>query len=67
VRAGLLTPLGSPTANNQKYFTTADLIACAEDREWLVKVCDVLYKHWFKLNAAKRRKSGKPLPHDDEE
>jgi hypothetical protein len=67
VRAGLLTPLGTPTASNQKYFATADLVACAEDREWLVKVCDVLYKHWHKLNAAKHRKTGKLLPDDKEE
>jgi len=64
VRAGLLKPLGHPNDSNQKYFATADLVASAEDREWLVKVCDVLYKHWYKMNAAKRRKSDKPLPDD---
>jgi predicted RNA polymerase sigma factor len=64
VRAGLLKPLGHPNDSNQKYFATADLVADAENREWLVQVCDVLYKHWYKMNAAKRRKSGQPVPDD---
>jgi hypothetical protein len=64
VRAGLLKPLGHPNDSNQKYFATADLVADAENREWLVQVCDVLYKHWYKMNAAKRRKSGIPMPDD---
>ena len=58
VRAGLLKPLGHPNDSNQKYFATADLIERAEDRDWLAQVSDVLYKHWYKINAAKRRKSG---------
>ena len=62
VRAGLLKPLGHPNDSNQKYFAMADLVASAENREWLVQVCDVLYKHWYKMNAAKRRKAGQPVP-----
>ena len=42
-RAGLLAPLGNPTANAVKYFATVDVAAFSEDRDRLDHATAIIY------------------------
>jgi hypothetical protein len=53
VSHGLLTPLGHPPANAQKYFSPVEVLEMAGDSEKMGQVCDVLCRHWQIKNAAK--------------
>jgi hypothetical protein len=64
VNARLLKPLGNPSANSAKYFSTADLLELTKDRAWLVKMTTTIYTHWQNQNAGKR--NGAPKHHDSE-
>jgi len=57
VRAGLLEPLGHPPPNAVKYFATMELLDRAADRKWLSQMCDAIYQHWAKKNAASKNRS----------
>ena len=61
VAAGLLPPLGSPTANAVKYFATVDILERAADRVWLSQVTHTIQGHWRHKNQ-RRIKSGPPRP-----
>ncbi len=58
VAAKLLTPLGKPAPNAPKYFATVDVIAAAQDREWLSQATRALARHWRIKNG--RKKSAQP-------
>jgi hypothetical protein len=57
VRAGLLEPLGHPPSNAVKHFSTVELLDRASDRKWLSQMCDAIYQHWARKNAAAKIKS----------
>ena len=42
-RAGLLLPLGNPTANAVKYYATIDVAAFSEDRDRLDQATAIIY------------------------
>jgi hypothetical protein len=44
VNAGLLRPLGKPAPNAPKFFSSAEVIALAANREWLSKMNMVISK-----------------------
>jgi hypothetical protein len=52
----LLTPLGRPAPNGPKYFASIDIIALAQDKEWLSKATRALTKKWQERNIKKVRK-----------
>ena len=54
VNARLLKPLGNPSANGSKYFSTADVLELTKDRAWLVKVSNTICQHWQHQNARKK-------------
>jgi hypothetical protein len=51
VSAKLLTPLGKPAPNAPKYFAATEVLACAENRDWLSHATKAIAKYW----AAKNR------------
>ena len=53
VAAKLLTPLGKPAQNAPKYFASIEILACADDREWLSSATRAIAKHWLQKNSAK--------------
>jgi hypothetical protein len=55
-RAGLLAPLGSPTANAVKYYATVDVAAFSEDRDRLDQATAIMYaRNRSKVEAQKIR------------
>lgn len=50
VAAKLLTPLGKPAPNSPKYFAATEVLACAENREWLSQSTRAIAKHWATKN-----------------
>ncbi len=55
-RAGLLIPLGNPTANAVKYYATVDVAAFSEDREQLDQATAIIYsRNRSKFEAQKDR------------
>jgi hypothetical protein len=54
VAARLLKPLGNPSQNSTKYFSTVDVLELTKDRSWLVKVTNTICQHWQKQNARKK-------------
>ena len=53
VAAGLLRPLGRPGPNAPKFFATAELEACVQDRKWLTRATEAVQSHWRNQNARK--------------
>jgi hypothetical protein len=53
VSNGLLTPLGHPPMNAQKYFAPTEVLELAGDRERMGEICDTLYQYWHTKNSAK--------------
>jgi hypothetical protein len=51
VNAGLLKPLGKPTANAQKYFAKVELDGLHRNREWLSKATEAINRYWQNRNA----------------
>lgn len=60
VAAKLLTPLGKPAPNAPKYFAAVEVVACAEDRDWLCRATKAMARHW----ASKNEKSRNGLAQD---
>jgi hypothetical protein len=58
IAAKLLSPLGKPAPNAPKYFATVDVLAAAQDREWLSQATRALARHWRIKNS--RKKSTRP-------
>ena len=55
-RAGLLVPLGNPTANAVKYYATVDVAAFSEDRDLLDHATAIIYaRNRSKFEAQKIR------------
>jgi len=55
-RAGLLAPLGNPTANAVKYYATVDVAAFSEDRDRLDQATAIIYaRNRSKVEAQKIR------------
>ncbi len=52
----LLKPLGNPSQNGIKFFSTAEVTEMAKDRAWLAKMTQTISQHWHKRNV--RQKSG---------
>ena len=57
--AGLLVALGKPAPNAPKYFAAAEVVALAENREWLEKATKAISGRWREKNA-RSRGIGKP-------
>jgi hypothetical protein len=55
--AKLLNPLGKPAPNAPKYFASVDILAAAQDREWLSQATRSLSKYWQGKNQRKRTNS----------
>ena len=53
VAARLLTPLGKPAQNAPKYFATVQVLACADDCEWLSTATKAIARHWLRKNNSK--------------
>jgi hypothetical protein len=50
VAVRLLVPLGKPVQNSPKYFAAVEILARAEDRNWLSEATRALAKHWLRKN-----------------
>lgn len=50
VGAGLLVPLGKPAPNAPKYFAMVQILAFAENVEWLTKATRTIGKRWREKN-----------------
>ena len=42
---GELKVLGSPERNQEKFFCAEDVLEKAQDKRWLAKITDLLYRH----------------------
>lgn len=56
VSAGLLKPLGRPTATGSKYFATVELQTLRNDTRWLAKASDAIVNYWRSKNSGRRNK-----------
>jgi hypothetical protein len=56
VAARLLKPLGNPAPNARKYFATFEILELANDRAFLDKITNAIYRYW--LNKNRRRQGG---------
>jgi hypothetical protein len=57
----LLVPLGKPAPNAPKYFATVDILAAAQDREWLSQATKALSRYRQAKNSRKKPiRSGVP-------
>ena len=50
IAARLLLPLGKPAQNAPKYFAAIDILARAENRDWLSEATKAIAKHWLRKN-----------------
>jgi hypothetical protein len=53
ILAKILKPLGKPAPNAPKYFATIEILARAEDRNWLSEATRIIAKHWLRKNSAR--------------
>ena len=60
VAAKLLTPLGKPASNAPKYFAAIEILACAENRDWLAHATRAIAKHWSAKNRSRTAELGFP-------
>ena len=60
-RAGLLVPLGNPTANAVKYYATVDVAAFSEDRDRLDQATAIIYSRNRSKFAAQKIRSPESL------
>jgi len=65
VMGRLLKPLGNPSPNSVKYFSTMDVLELAKDRTWLAKVTNAVSQHWKQKNL--RKKSCSPVVSENEQ
>jgi hypothetical protein len=54
IAAKLLAPLGKPAPNAPKYFATVDVLAAAQDRDWLSQATRALARYWRIKNSRKK-------------
>jgi hypothetical protein len=62
-RVRLLKPLGNPTANSRKYYSTKELMKLAEDQTFLSKMTNTLYRKWRDKNASRTENVKITAPH----
>jgi hypothetical protein len=66
IAAGMLRPLGNPPLNAPKHFALVELLALAEDRDWLHKATRAVSRHWQRKNDEQRNKRAtqirRPVP-----
>ena len=60
-RAGLLLPLGNPTANAVKYYATVDVAAFSEDRDRLDQATAIIYSRNRSKFAAQQLRAPESL------
>jgi hypothetical protein len=60
-RAGLLAPLGNPTANAVKYYATVDVAAFSEDRDRLDQATAIIYSRNRSKFAAQQLRAPESL------
>ena len=60
-RAGLLVPLGNPTANAVKYYATVDVAAFSEDRDRLDHATAIIYSRNRSKFAAQQLRAPESL------
>ena len=60
-RAGLLVPLGNPTANAVKYYATVDVAAFSEDRDRLDQATAIIYSRNRSKFAAQQLRAPESL------
>jgi hypothetical protein len=60
-RAGLLIPLGNPTANAVEYYATVDVAAFSEDRDRLDQATAIIYARNRSKFAAQQLRSPESL------
>ena len=60
-RAGLLVPLGNPTANAVKYYATVDVASFSEDRDRLDQATAIIYARNRSKFAAQQLRSPESL------
>jgi hypothetical protein len=53
----LLKPLGNPSQNGIKFFSTAEVTEMAKDRAWLAKMTQTISQHWHKRNVRQKSHS----------
>jgi len=58
IAAKLLTPLGKPAPNAPKYFAAVDVLAAAQDRDWLSQATRALARYWQGRNGRKKSSQG---------
>ena len=56
VAARLLKPLGKPSQNGVKWYSTEIIVELSHDHEWLDKATASVQKHWRDENAKKPKK-----------
>ena len=56
ISAGMLKPLGRPTASGSKYFATVELQNLRNDTRWLAKASDAIVNYWRGKNSSRRNK-----------
>jgi hypothetical protein len=54
--AKLLVPLGKPARNAPKYFAAVEILARAEDGEWLSEATKTVSRHWSRKNSRQRER-----------
>jgi hypothetical protein len=64
VTARLLKPLGNPASNSTKFFSSAEILDLAKDRQWLAKATNPIGQHWQRKNA--RKSAHSPIAGGDE-
>ncbi|HEY3853775.1 MAG TPA: hypothetical protein VGO67_05215 [Verrucomicrobiae bacterium] len=60
VSCRLLKPLGNPSQNGVKYFSTIEVRDLTKDRSWLSKMTQTLSQHWHRKNLKVRPCKGPP-------
>jgi hypothetical protein len=54
IKERLILPLGKPASNAPKYFASVEVVANAENAEWLGKATRALARHWLLKNGRKQ-------------
>jgi hypothetical protein len=54
--AKLLVPLGKPAQNAPKYFAAVEILARAEDGQWLSEATKTISRHWLRKNSRQRER-----------
>ncbi|HUD46697.1 MAG TPA: hypothetical protein VMR33_07695 [Candidatus Baltobacteraceae bacterium] len=58
IASRLLKPLGNPSQNGVKVFSTAEVTETAKDRAWLAKMTQTISQHWHKRNVRQKSHAG---------